>query len=56
MKKLFLEMFCSLISALEKRKNPSILRPKEENFIDAVENTFLSKVDTYLKLPLQKIF
>ena len=45
----------SLKLALAKRKNLSILRPRK-NVTDAGENTFLLKVDKFLKLPLHKTF
>ena len=46
MQKMFLEMFCSEYFEVERKTI----------FIDTVEKTFLRKVDTYRKLPLQKIF
>ena len=57
---IFLKIFCSQtvifdLSNRHKQKNPNILRPKRKEFTDAVENIFLRKVQTCLKLQLEKI-
>ena len=48
--------FLSQSSISKNERIQAIWGLKKKTFIDAVENTFLRKVDTYLKLPLQKIF
>ena len=50
-RKMFLEIFCSKTLSL---KLPQI-GIRNYNFTDDVEITFLPMVDTFLKLPLQKV-